>query len=42
MIYTRFNHSTVFVWPSLAIGIANEFWIELAWLGLAVGYTSKP
>ena len=29
----------VFVFPSLAFSIDNDFWIELAWLGLAIGVT---
>ena len=36
-IYTRINVSAVFVWPALAFSIEDDFWIELAWLGFAVG-----
>jgi len=36
-IYMRVNQSAVFVWPALAFSIEGDFWIELAWLGLAVG-----
>jgi len=36
-IYTRISQSAVFVWPALAFSIEGDFWIELAWLGLAVG-----
>jgi len=36
-IYTRVNQSAVFVWPALAFSIEGDFWIELAWLGLAIG-----
>lgn len=41
MIYTRLSMTTVFLWPTVAIGITGEFWVELAWLGFAVGYTSE-
>lgn len=40
-LYTRFNTGAVFVWPALCIGnrVGEPMWIELAWLGLAVGVT---
>jgi len=39
-VYTRFNNSVVFVLPTLAFSIEGEIWIELAWLGLAIGVTA--
>jgi len=39
-VYTRFNNGVVFVLPTLAFSIEGKFWIELAWLGLAVGVTA--
>jgi hypothetical protein len=38
-IYTRLNYITIFILPALAIGIGDEFWIEIAWLGFAIGIT---
>ena len=38
-VYTRLNSSVVFVLPTLAFSIEGDFWIELAWLGLAIGVT---
>ena len=39
-VYTRLNSGVVFVLPTLAFSIEGDFWIELAWLGLAVGITA--
>lgn len=36
-IYTRLNSSVVFVFPTLAFSIDAEFWVEIAWLGFAIG-----
>jgi hypothetical protein len=38
-IYTQLNSSVVFFFPTLAFSIEGKFWIELAWLGLAIGVT---
>ena len=38
-IYTRLNSGVVFVFPALAFSIDGDFWIELAWLGFAIGVT---
>lgn len=38
-IYTRLNSSVVFVLPAIAFSIEGNFWLELAWLGFAVGVT---
>jgi hypothetical protein len=38
-IYIRLNSSVVFILPTLAFSIEGKFWIELAWLGIAIGVT---
>ena len=37
MIYTRFSTDVVFLLPTIAIGIGDKLWVEIAWLGFAVG-----
>jgi len=36
-VYMRISRTTVFVFPALAMGIGPEWWIEIAWLGIAFG-----
>jgi hypothetical protein len=37
MIYTRASGDVVFLCPTVAISVANDWWIELAWLNFAIG-----
>jgi hypothetical protein len=37
MIYTRFSTDVVFLLPTIAAGIGDKLWVEIAWLGFAVG-----
>ncbi len=37
MIYTRASGDIVFLWPTVAISVTNDWWIELAWLSFAIG-----
>ena len=37
MIYTRFSKGVLFLFPTVAIGIGDKFWVEIAWLNGAVG-----
>jgi len=41
MIYTRFSTDVVFLIPTIAVGIGDNFWIELGWLGVAIGLKGK-
>lgn len=38
-LYTRFSTGAVFIFPALCLGIpeGEPMWLELAWLGFAVG-----
>ena len=37
MIYTRFSIDVVFLIPTIAVGIGDKLWVEIAGLGFAVG-----
>lgn len=36
-IYTRLSFSVVFLVPTIAISVEDDWWIEVAWLGAAIG-----
>jgi hypothetical protein len=42
MIYTRISYNVVFLIPTIAVSVVDEFWIEAAWLGFAIGLKEKP
>ena len=37
MIYTRTSGNVVFICPTVAISVADDWWVELAWLNFAIG-----
>jgi hypothetical protein len=37
MIYTRTSGDVVFILPTVAVSVTDEWWIEFAWLSFAVG-----
>ena len=37
MIYTRVSGDVIFLWPTVAINVSEDWWIELAWLNFAIG-----
>ncbi len=39
-IYVERNQPHIAVWPYLAIGLGEEFWIGLGWLNLEIGWRS--
>jgi hypothetical protein len=41
MIYTRISYNVVFLIPTIAVSVVDEFWIEAAWLGFAIGLKEK-
>jgi len=43
-MYFRKSHSTLFLWPALAVGTDTNgmVFMELAWLCWSVGLGSKP
>lgn len=41
MIYTRFSTDVVFLLPTIAIGIGDKLWVELGWLGVAIGLKAR-
>ena len=38
MIYFEHNQPHYFVWPVLALGLDDEFWIGIGWLNLEIGW----
>ena len=38
MIYFEHNQPHYFVWPVLALGLDNEFWIGIGWLNFEIGW----
>ena len=38
MIYFETDQPHYFVWPSLAVGIDDEFWIGIGWLNFEIGW----
>jgi hypothetical protein len=38
MIYFEKNQPHIAVWPYLAVGIDDEFWIGLGWLNFEIGW----
>ena len=37
--YKRKSDTAVFIWPAMAVNFNRGFWLELAWLSFAVGFT---
>lgn len=40
MMYFEHDKEYVIIWPAVAVSLANEFWIGLAWLNFEVGWRS--
>lgn len=40
MIYFERDQDRWLVWPVLAIGLKDEFWIGIGWLNLEIGWRS--
>ena len=38
MIYFEHNQPHYFVWPVLALGLDDEFWIGIGWLNFEIGW----
>jgi hypothetical protein len=38
MIYFETDQPHYLVWPALAVGIDNEFWIGIGWLNFEIGW----
>jgi hypothetical protein len=38
MFYFEHDQPHYLVWPALALGIDNEFWISISWLNLEIGW----
>ena len=38
MIYFEHNQPHYFVWPCLALGLDDEFWIGIGWLNFEIGW----
>ena len=38
MIYFEYNQPHYLVWPVLALGLDDEFWIGIGWLNLEIGW----
>lgn len=38
MIYFVYDHDHWCVWPVLAVGVRDEFWISISWLNLEIGW----
>lgn len=38
MIYFETDQPHYLVWPALAVGIDDEFWIGIGWLNFEVGW----
>ncbi len=36
--YTELKQPHLLVWPAIAIGIENEFWVCVAWLNFEFGW----
>jgi hypothetical protein len=33
-----FREDFIYLLPTIAIGIGEHFWVEIAWLGVAIGF----
>lgn len=38
MFYLETNQPHYFVWPVLALGLDDEFWIGIGWLNFEIGW----
>ena len=38
MMYFENNQPHYLVWPALAVGIDDEFWIGIGWLNFEIGW----
>jgi len=38
MIYFEYDQPHYLVWPTLAVGIDDEFWIGIGWLNFEIGW----
>lgn len=38
MIYFEHDQPHFLVWPALAVGIDDEFWIGIGWLNFEIGW----
>ena len=38
MIYVEYDQPHYLVWPALAVGIDDEFWIGIGWLNFEIGW----
>jgi len=38
MIYFEYNQPHCFVWPVIALGLDDEFWIGIGWLNFEIGW----
>ena len=41
MIYTRISYNVVFLIPTIAVSVVGDLWVEVAWLGFAIGLKEK-
>jgi hypothetical protein len=38
LIYVEYDQPHYLVWPALAVGIDDEFWIGIGWLNFEIGW----